>query len=176
MIHQKDRVLDHVTILNRTKDIHKLNVTLKATKKGVSVFSTKPIYKGEIVLYYKLKVYSAKNFKSKTKNKYSCTLYSKRGEEITHLIGDIYPNSVPDPLNGIPFWGHFANEPNPDEKVNTELFTNTKYNYQYSNRCKLTPGDTVIYELRAIRYIPPGSEILWNYGPNYERNYEVSKL
>ena len=32
-----------------------------------------------------------------------------------------------------------------------------------------------IYKLVAIRHIKPGDEILWYYGPDYNRDYEVSK-
>ena len=55
-----------------------------------------------------------------------------------------------------------------------ELITNTKYNYR--DKEKIRPGNVLIYELKATKYIPVNEEVLWYYGDNYHRDYTASKL
>ena len=175
MPNQKDKVLNYQTVLSDTQDKESLKVTLNTTQaKGVGLFATKPIYKDETIVFYRIKVYQTKAYISKTGWKYACEVYDKKGESMKHLIGDIYPKSVPPPVNGIPYWGHFSNEPSIGEISNAQLNTNTRFNYR--DRYKIKAGDTMIYELKATRYIAPGDEVLWWYGSNYGRDYPVSKL
>lgn len=168
-------VLDHELILRNTPNLENLKVTLqKSENKGCGLFATKPIRKGEIIAYYKLKIYNERQYKSPTNWIYSCSVYTKKGDPITCLIGDLYEDSVPPPLNDIPFWGHFANEPNLNERSNSELNTNSKHNYR--NRQNFKIGDILLYELVATHYIEPKHEVLWYYGEEYPRKYRVSKL
>jgi len=168
-------VLDHTKILNNTKHLDKLSVTLKITQnKGVGLFATNTIYKGDIIAYYKLKVFRECEYISPTRGVYSCYVYNAKKDIIKNLVADIYPGTVSKPLNGIPFWGHFANEPNMHESSNAELYTNHIYNFR--DKKKIRVGDVVLYELRATRYIASGEEILWHYGDSYRRDYTVSKL
>ena len=45
----------------------------------------------------------------------------------------------------------------------------------FKDRKYLVPGDIVIYKLISTKMIKPGTEIMWYYGPDYERNYIVGK-
>jgi hypothetical protein len=53
-----DHLFNHREILQNTPDLDKLSVTLKKGEKGVSIFATKDIAKGDLIAYYKMKVYS----------------------------------------------------------------------------------------------------------------------
>ena len=44
----------------------------------------------------------------------------------------------------------------------------------YKKRTKVKEGQSMVYKLVAVRHIKPGDEILWYYGPDYNRDYEVS--
>ncbi len=159
--------MDHKKLLRKN-----LNVTLKKDpEKGVGLYATKKIKKGEIIAYYKIKVFLKKDFKSDYI--YSFEVYKKNGEDYKRLICDLYEGSFPEPINKIPFWAPFANEPNKNQRTNAEIDINLKENFK--NRNFLIPGDTVIYKLVSNKMIKPGQEVLWYYGPDYERNYSVGK-
>jgi len=53
-----DHLFNHTEILRNTPDLDKLSITLKKGDKGVSIFATKDIVKGDHIAYYKMKVYS----------------------------------------------------------------------------------------------------------------------
>jgi hypothetical protein len=53
-----DHLFNHREILQNTPELDKLSVTLKKGDKGVSIFATKDIAKGDLIAYYKMKVYS----------------------------------------------------------------------------------------------------------------------
>lgn len=152
----------------------KLAVTLKKDPiKGVGLYATEKIFKYEVIAYYKMKVFSNKDHE--TDGVYIFELYKKNGDTYKRLIGDIYEGSFPEPIEGVPFWAPFVNEPNKNEKSNSRIDIDLKGNYQKQNRTHLSLGDTVIYKLVATKTIKPGSEILWYYGSDYSRNYAVSK-
>ena len=169
------KVLDHQYLLDSTPDQQRLNVTLRITpKKGVGLFATNPIRKGDIIALYKAKVYKYGVYHSETKWRYTIGVYDRRMYGIRSLIADVFDGSVPQPLNDVPYWAHFANEPSVGESSNAELDVNTKYNYR--DRKAIVPGDTVLYDLKATKYISPGEEIMWHYGTNYKRDYPVEPV
>jgi hypothetical protein len=88
------------------------------------------------------------------------------------LVGDLTEDSLEQPKRSIPFWGHFANEPSGRQTPNTFIDTNLAENYK--NKSRLSPGDTMIYKLRATRTINPGEEVVWCYGKSYYRDYETT--
>ena len=156
------------------KNNNKLSVKLKKTEdKGLAMFATKAIQKGDVIAFYKCKVFLNKTYESPTNNVYIFEIYKKNGEAYKRLIGDIDKDSFPDPVDNIPFWGPFINEPSKNQRVNSEIDINQKENYQ--DKTFTSPGDTMIYKLVATRKIKPGEEILWYYGKDYERNYQVGK-
>lgn len=53
-----DHLFDYKQILKDTPDKDKLSITLKKGNKGVSIFATKDIKKGDKIAYYKMKIYS----------------------------------------------------------------------------------------------------------------------
>ena len=168
-------LLDYKKILNSTQNKKDLSVTLKSNKeKGVGLYATKPIQKGEIIAYYKIKLFKESTYQSTTNYMYSFEVYKKDGNIYKRLIGDIDLNSFPEPLNDITFWAPFANEPSIGQKSNANIDMNLKDNYK--NRTKVIEGNVLIYKLVAKRYIEKGEEILWYYGDDYNRNYVASKL
>ena len=153
---------------------NKLSIKLKKTKeKGLSIFATKNIKKGDVIAFYKCKVFREKTYDSPTNNVYIFEIYKKNGDEYKRLIGDIYEESFLDPIENIPFWAPFVNEPSKHQRVNSEIDINTEENYK--DKRFISPGDTIIYKLVATRKIRPGDEILLYYGKEYKRNYEVGK-
>jgi hypothetical protein len=165
-------ILDYKTVLDMTRDVDTLSVTLRRGKKGVGIFTTQNLKKGQVVAYYRFIAQYDNDYKSPTKNMYTIALYTPGGREITDLIGDIFCDSVIPPRRGIPFWGHFSNEPSPDEETNAFIDINTQENY--ANRSRLKVGDIVIYKLRASQDIPKGREVLWCYGDSYNRPYKAN--
>ena len=163
-------VLDYKTVLAMTRDTNKLKITLRKGTKGVGIFSTKPIKKGQVIAYYRFKAFDDRTYKSPTKNMYTIALYTKSENEVQNLIGDIFSDSVMPPVRDIPFWGHFSNEPSEGEETNAFIDINTSGNYKDKNRLKV--DDVVIYKLVASKDIIKGKEILWCYGDSYDRPYK----
>jgi len=161
-------------IERNTKNKDKLKVILKKTKeKGTGLFATQLIEKDEIISFYKIKIFKKKNYKSPTNFIYSFEVYRKNGKAYKTLIGDIDKESFPQPVDNITFWAPFANEPSKNEEINSEVQLDLKKNY--ANKNYSSPGDIMIYELKAIKNIEPGEEILWFYGEGYDRDYEIKK-
>lgn len=153
-----------------------LKVTLKKNFKGVSLYSKKPIKKGQVVAYYKFLLHKYDdNFEGVKNNMYTMSVYTKSGRFNSHLIGDIYEGSLRPPRRNISFWAYFSNEPSkafekhPEQMENVYLDINLKENYK--NRDKVKAGDTMIYKLVAFRDIKANEEITWCYGDAYHRNY-----
>lgn len=151
-----------------------LKVTLKRTTiKGIGLYAIKPIKKDETIAYYKFTVFLHDKYKSPTHYVYTVDVYTKKGNEHHKYIGDIDYKSIPNPLNDIPFWGMFTNEPSKGQTINAEMDMNIDFNYK--NRNIVKPGSTMVYEIVATRNIKPTEEIVWDYGPDYLRDYEVGK-
>lgn len=154
---------------------YNLKVTLKKDKlKGTGLFALKNIKKGNVIAYYKFKLfkYDTQLYKN---NMYAMTIYTKNGNESSTLIGDIYPGSLRPPKYNIPFWAYFSNEPSKSPKEqysNAYLDTNLKSNYR--NRSRVKEGDTMVYKLIADENIKKGEEIVWCYGEYYGREYEAN--
>jgi len=167
-------LLDIVKIKKETPNLDALKVTLKKSPvKGNGLYATKPIKKGNIIAYYKMKCYNADS-----KNRgpfgatYLFTVYTKKGTESKTLIGNLYEDSIPPPSRNIPFWAYFSNEPAAGQIANSTININTAGNYR--RRAKLNVGDSIVYKLVATRNISPGEEIVWCYGDNYNRSYPVA--
>jgi SET domain len=166
--------MNYRQILARTKDKDNLKVTLKETReKGVGLFAAKEIKDGEIIAFYKIKIFRKKGYKSPTNFTYSFEIYRKNGKAYKTLIGDLDKDSFPKVVDNIAFWAPFANEPTKDEMVNSEIEIDLKGNY--AHRKYSSPGETMIYKLIATKEIELDEEILWFYGEDYERNYEIGK-
>ncbi len=168
------KLLDMNRILKDTKNKDKLKVILKKDNiKGTGIYAIKPIKKGETIAYYKITVFKHDTHKSPTGSVYTFTIYTAGGNPSQAFIGDIDLTSfpTPSPKNNIPFWGPFANEPSGNQKVNAEIDTNQRRNYKDKKRMQL--GDSMVYDLVATRNIKPGEEVVWYYGEDYKRDYEV---
>lgn len=149
------------------------NVTLKKSKvKGVGLFATKKIAKNQVIAYYKFTVFHQKDFVSETNNMYTFEVKTKGDRASNVLIGDLTEDSLEQPKRGIPYFAYFANEPSGRQTPNTTIDVNLAENYK--TRSRLSPGDTMIYKLRADRTIYPGEELVWCYGTAYMRDYETN--
>lgn len=166
--------MDYKKLVKEAKS-YNISVTLKNDeKKGVGLYAKKVINKGDLIAYYKLKVYRKKDYESPTNYVYSFEVYRKNGQDYKRLIGDIYDGSFPNPNeDNITFWAPFANEPSENQRTNAEIDINNSENY--SNKTFSSPDDIVIYKLVATKMIRPEEEILWYYGDQYSRNYKVGK-
>lgn len=165
-------LLDINQILSKTPNKDKLKIILKHDNiKGSGLFATKNIKKGELIAYYKMKVFDYRTYISPTNYVYAFDIYTKTGRGSKALIGDIDLNSFPEPIKNIPFWAPFANEPSPNQPLNAEIDTNLKENY--SNRAHVKQGSFMIYKLVATQNIKPDEEITIYYGKDYVRNYEL---
>jgi hypothetical protein len=151
-----------------------VKVTLKKSKgKGVGLFATRKIAEGEVIAYYRIKVFRSKDYESPTKGTYLFEVYRKNGDEYKRLTGDIYEGSFPEPIDGITFWAPFANEPTVDQRTNAEIDINLSETY--NDKTKTMVDDIVDYKLIATRPIAAKDEILWYYGDRYSRNYKAGK-
>ena len=167
---EMQKVFDASYAKRQSRD-YDLKITLRKNYKGVSLFSTKPIKKGNIIAYYKFMVYKyVKGFQGKKRDMYTMSVYTKSGRLNPYLMGDIYEGSLREPKNGIAFWAYFSNEPSGDQRENAMLDINERGNYR--NRSRVKPGDTMTYKLLALRDIDPGEEIIWCYGDAYFRTYK----
>ena len=166
------KFLDPTYIKRNTNDLKKLKVTIKKHRvKGAGLYATKTIKKNNVIAYYRMTVFKMDGYKSPTKNMYTFTIMTPKGNFSRSLIGDLTLESLPPPCRGIPFWAYFSNEPSDGEESNAWIDVNVKETFK--SRKRLKPGDTVIYKLRAGRNIRPGEEILWCYGDAYERSYST---
>ena len=167
--------MDYKKLLRNTKDKNKLSVTLKNSEnKGVGLYATKTIKKGEVISYYRVKVFKGKDYDSPTDFVYLIEVYRKNGQAYKTLIGDVCDESFPQPINNITFWAPFANEPAKNERVNSELDIDLQTNYL--NKTCTKAGEFMDYKLIATKIIRKGDEILWYYGEGYKRDYSVGKV
>lgn len=161
----------HLTYANK----YPLKITLKHDAiKGNGLFALCDIKENEIIAHYKIKIFNAKTYKSPSDFRYSFSVFSRSGHSLEHLIGDIDYDCFPMPLDDIPFWGPFVNEPSGKQIINACFNPNLKYNYKKYNRRGFRVGDTLIYSICSIRPIHTGEEITIYYGDEYERNYNIN--
>lgn len=173
--HSMQSYLDVAYQLNKNRSKYKLRVTLKTDAvKGIGLFATQNIAKHDIIAHYKIRVFNSNNYRSETNSIYVFAVFNKSGIPIEHLIGDVDEFCFPQPINNIPFWGQFVNEPSGDQHINAMFNPNLKFNYKTHNRCGFRQGDYLIYSLCAMRNIKSGEEILTYYGDEYERNYDIN--
>lgn len=148
-----------------------LKVELKDGINGISMYATTPIKKGNIIAYYKFKVFKDENHRAKKKGRYSVAVQTKSGNFSRTLIGDISSSSLAMPKYDIPFWGYYANKPDNNNDKNAVLnFNNSQV---YNNKNILKVGDYVVYKIIASRDIMPGEEILWCYNNVYNKIHGV---
>ena len=110
------------------------------------------------------------------KEMYNFTIENKYGKFNKNLIGDLYSGSLPPPKKNVPYWAYFANEPFKGIQItNAYMDYQIDENFTKKHRTTLKEGDTFTYALYATRKIDIGEEIVWHYGPDYERCYESGK-
>ena len=159
-------------ILNNTKNKDNIKIILKKDNiKGTGVYATQFIEEGETIAYYRIRIFNQSTYKSPTNFIYTFSIYGTKGKKCDHLIGDIDSESIPEPLNNIPYWGMFVNEPFTNQDINSEVDINTDYNYIERKRVRV--GMYLVYKIVAKRDIDIDEEITIYYGDEYERDYEL---
>jgi hypothetical protein len=166
-----EKTLDRDYLIKNTKNYSKLPTRLDKTIKGTSLIANKDIKKGDLLAYYKMKVYNSKDYKGINDNMYTFNVYNKANKHFRNLIADVYEDSIEQPINGITFWGHLANEPSVDQKPNSKIVTQSNKNLEGD----IKDGDIIVYELVATKDIKKDDEITWCYGGSYKRNYKICK-
>ena len=165
--------LDMDYIIDHTRNYDSLKVYLKRTQKGIGIFARTDIKKGNVVAYYKVKVFSDRVKREPVQNGiYTFSIYDKNEEKIKKFYGDICMESLEDPHRGAPFFGYLANEPSNGQKCNVYMDVNLKDNYK--DRDDVQKGDFFIYKMISLRDITADEEICWYYGDHYDRDYEIS--
>lgn len=168
------KILNIITQLNIVKRFN-LKVTLKQDPiKGVGIYATANIKKDDIIAHYKIKVFDSDTYNSPTNSIYVFSILTRSGIVNEKLVGDIDEYSFPQPINNIPFWGPFVNEPSGKQTINAVFNPNLKFNYKLYKRRGIKKGDTLIYSIHAMRDIIPGEEITVYYGDEYKREYEIN--
>lgn len=138
-------------------------VTLQKRKNkggGWGLVATKKIRKHSYFALYLVQIKHADDVRDST--------YAISVPDRDDLVGDICGDSVlPPTAGGLPFWGHFANEPTKTERENTA------FSLIYNPR---KVGRYALYGLYATETIRIGEECMWCYGESYNaaRNYETS--
>lgn len=164
-------LLDINWVKKNTRDVNKLKVTLKKDKiKGSGLFATKPIKSGETIAYYKMIVYPESD-SGPFDDMYLFSVYRKDGRNANGKCGNLYKGSLPQPKRNIPYWAYFSNEPSGTQTSNSFIDTNDEENHKNG---PIRIGDTIVYSLIADRDIKAGEEIIWCYGPNYNRSYKAN--
>lgn len=152
---------------------HDIKVALRKHRlKGTSLYAAKDIKKGNVIAYYKFKVYREGKHRAVKRSMYTMTVYTRGYRDSKNFVGDIFAGSMAPPKRGITYWAYFANEPSGKQVENAYLDTNIKQNYRKRSRIK--EGDTMVYKLRAERNIKKGEEITWCYGAWYGRTYKAN--
>lgn len=164
----KKKSINHQKIIDKTPNKDHLKVEMKESEgKGMGVFATNKIVKGEIIAFYRVKVYKMSKYKSPTDFVYSFEVYKKNSQPYKTLISDIYRGSFIDPVTDltgnrdlnnskdgyyISYWGPFLNEPNKSkgEKINAEVDLNLQE--QYKKKKITEEGDILTYSIVATRY------------------------
>ena len=168
-----NELLDIDIILKNTNNLENLKVILKKDPiKGAGLYATKQIVTDETIAYYKITVFDYRYHKSPTNYVYAFGVYTLNEKESKNLLGDIDLNSFPEPLNNIPFWAAFVNEPSNDQSINSRIDLNTSENYKGIKIMR--KGRQIIYKLIATKDIMPDEEITIYYGKDYPRTYEIN--
>lgn len=151
---------------------------LRKSKKGISVIAIKPISKGSVVAYYRVKAKPTPVKSSVNRGMYLIMIYNDKGRAMNSVIGDVGNISIHEPNYNVPYWGYFMNEPSMGEKGNCSLDINTKGNYSEKavierGHKKIREGDHYTYKIRATKDVGVGEELMWCYGEAYARKYDT---
>ena len=102
-INKYSHLFDVDYIRRTTPDYENLNVFAKEVPgKGVGVFARRNIKAEKIVSYYKMKVLPP-DYNSPFNGRYTFSLYYRNETVLKDFIGDIYEESLEEPIGGIPY-------------------------------------------------------------------------
>lgn len=159
-------------------DYKKLNVELRQTRdKGIGLFMTEDVKEGRVIAYYPAIVRDSSE-PGVCGGMYRLSIFDKDDEIESHIAGDVdvaEDRPLPNPINNLPFWAHFANEPSGSQELAAALWFDDpaiyrgRKNYlRHRRRSPLEPGDTYILELVSLRDISAGEEVTICYGSSYK--------
>ena len=142
--------------------------------------ANKPLQRDQIAAFYKMRVFRTiekpddpEHYSYPYGSTYTFNVYGKNGKRLKCLIGDISPESVPGAEGNVPYWGHFANEPDRKEDANVRADRQVKRNFGGKKRKALMHGDYIVYALVATRDIEKGESLRFCYGCDYLRDYST---
>jgi len=198
-----DRILDAAKVKRDTaaylstigKTENDLTVSLRQNSIGWGIYANRDFNKGDVVAYYKMRVYSTSSTTRPKPTKmargyanYAIEMRSASNRALGFQIeGNLAPECMQHPgKSGVPYWGFMANEPFLKEEIaeyeegmehdeqlngNVKLDYDPEYNYALAGRQKIEPGDHVRLLLRAKCAIDKHEAILWCYGKQFDRSY-----
>jgi len=115
--------------------------------KGLGLVATRKLVSNQTFAYYYGRVLRDIRWASPF-----CLASAATGE-----VMDLYAGSFPSPgTDGIPFVGPFANEPFLGEEPNSHVFDSSEANTNFRR-----------FSLMTLCPVPKGTELVWDYGPNY---------
>jgi len=151
-------------------------------KFGYGVYARRNLSKGMLVCYYGIKCVKESGYKSPTKFVYlvcapatttnsqynSRTLSGDIGED----AGDVFGRYV---FRGKPVCGHVINEPSELETENCVMPKTVWDAKEIGDRTAFKAGDILFHEVRTLRTVKKGEELMTMYDDDYERNYKKGK-
>jgi len=154
------------------------------TKFGYGVFARRDLKKGTLVAYYVIKLVKAGGARSPTGGVYvTCAPSSPQNPirwsrtfegDIGKDAGDVFGRYV---FRGKPVCGHVINEPSKDEVENCDMPT-TVWDAKLlagRSRAVFKAGDVVFHDIKTLRAVKKGEELVTVYNEDYQRNYKVGK-
>jgi|Transcript_62791 hypothetical protein len=151
-------------------------------KYGYGVYARRDLKKGVVVAYYGIKLVKEISSKSPTKFVYlTCAPASPKrphansrtlAGDIGKDAGDVFGRYV---FKGKPVCGHVINEPSEHETENCDMPATVWDEKEIGDRKTFRVGDIVFHEVRTLRTVKKGEELVTMYDDDYERNYKVGK-
>jgi len=156
-------------------------------KQGYGVFARRNLRKGALVAYYAIKLFrvSKSNKPTPTNDMYvTCAPSSPKNPkgwsrtfygDIGKHAGDVFGRYV---FRGKPVCGHVINEPGKGERENCDMPT-TVWDASLLKDGRKRPhfkaGDVVFHDIKTLRPVKKGEELVTVYNDDYQRNYELGK-
>ena len=152
----------------------------KQSQTMTDLVANRPLQKDQIVSFYKMRIFRTaegphdrEHYTYPYSSKYTFNVYGKSGVRLKRLIGDVSPESVPKAQGDIPYWAHFANEPDRKEEANTRIDRQVRQNFDLMKRKTLVHGSYIIYALVTTRDVGKGESLRYCYGSDYTRDYST---
>lgn len=156
-------------------------------KHGYGAFARRDLKKNTPVAYYVIKLVKNFTHKSPTKFVYLTTAPSSPSRpnstsrtfegDIGQDTGDVFGRYI---FRERPVCGHVFNEPSEHQTQNCDMVrfvwdAGLLKESDGKSRTTFKAGDVVFHEIRTLRAVKKGEELMTMYGDDYERKYKVGK-